>query len=76
MNPRVTAVEALDGLRLRLSFFDGRVAVFDAAPLLHFPVYRCLRDPALFASARLSHGTVEWPGGLDIDPDTLYLESH
>ena len=76
MNPRVCAVEPLDNLRLRLSFLDGRVAVFDAAPLLDFPAYRCLLDPALFASARLSHGTVEWPGGLDIDPDTLYLDSH
>ena len=75
MNPRVSAVEPLDSFRLRLSFLDGRVAVFDAAPLMDFPVYRCLRDPALFASARLSHGTVAWPGGLDIDPDTLYLES-
>ena len=76
MNPRVTAVEPRDGLRLRLSFLDGRVVVFDAAPLLHYPVYQYLRDPKLFASARLSHGTVEWPGGLDIDPDTRYLESH
>ena len=76
MNPRVRAVEALPDHRLRLSFQDGREAVFDVGPLLQVPVYQCLQDPAVFASARAAHGTVEWTGGLDIDPDTLYLQSH
>ena len=76
MNPRVRLVEPLGASRLRVSFQDGRVAVFDATALLEYPVYSCLKDPAIFASARVAHGTVEWAGGLDIDPDTLYLESH
>ena len=76
MNPRVRSVEPLEGCRLKLSFLDGREAVFDVNPLLDFPVYQGLRDPAIFASARLAHGTVAWSGGVDIDPDTLYLDSH
>ncbi len=75
MNPRVRSVEPLADLRLRLSFQEGREAVFDVRPLLQYPVYHCLKDPAIFASARAAHGTVEWTGGLDVDPDTLYLES-
>ena len=41
-------------------------------PWLDRPPYRALRDPALFNCARVEFGTVVWPGGIDIDPETLY----
>jgi len=34
-----------------------------------------LQNPALFQAARVVAGSVEWPGGLDLSYDTLYLES-
>ena len=34
-----------------------------------------LRDLAIFRAARVVAGSVEWPGGLDLSYDTLYLES-
>ena len=75
MNPRVTSVSALPGLVLRLEFQNGRHAFFDVAPYVEFPVFQCLKDPAYFSRAKVDHGTVEWPGGIDFDPDTLYIES-
>lgn len=75
MNPRVSSVAALPNLMLQLKFVDGRRATFEVSPFVHFPVFECLKDPAYFCRATVNHGTVAWPGGIDFDPDTLYLDS-
>jgi len=75
MNPRVAAVTPLANLVLQLEFQDGRRATFDVSSYVHFPVFQCLKDPEFFNLVKVDHGTVEWPGGVDFDPDTLYLDS-
>lgn len=75
MNPRVCSVAAMPNLMLQLEFLDGRRATFDVLPFLHFPVFEPLREIAYFKRAKVDHGTVAWPGGIDFDPDTLYLGS-
>ena len=75
MNPRVVSVIAMPDLLLQLEFVDGRRARFDVSPFVNFPVFERLKDPAYFNRAAVNHGTVEWPGGIDFDPDTLYLDS-
>ena len=75
MNPRVSRVAAMPDLLLQLEFVDGRRAMFDVSPFVHFPVFERLKDPAYFSQAKVNHGTVAWPGGIDFDPDTLYLDS-
>ena len=75
MNPRVSYVVPMANLTLQLEFVDGRRATFDVSPFVRFPVFECLKDPAYFCRAAVSHGTVAWPGGIDFDPDTLYLDS-
>ena len=76
MNPRVNSVVALPNLMLQLEFVDGRCATFDVSPFVHLPVFERLKDPAYFCRAKVDHGTVAWPGGIDFDPDSLYLDSH
>lgn len=76
MNPRVSSVAALPDLMLQLEFADGRCATFDVAPFVGFPVFERLKDPAYFCIVKVDHGTAAWPGGIDFDPDTLYLDSH
>ena len=75
MNPRVSSVAAMPDLLLQLEFADGRRAMFDVSPFVHFPVFQRLKDPAYLGRAKVDHGTVAWPGGIDFDPDTLYLDS-
>ena len=75
MNPRVRLVTPMPCLLLALKFVDGRRATFDVSPFVHFPVFERLKDPAYFNRAKVDHGTVAWPGGIDFDPDTLYLDS-
>lgn len=76
MNPRVNSVAAMPNLMLQLEFVDGRCATFDVSPFVHLPVFERLIDPAYFNRAKVDHGTVAWPGGIDFDPDTLYLDAN
>ena len=75
MNPRVKEVIPEEEYRLRLTFTNGEVKVFDVSPLLNKGVFRDLRDRSMFRSVHPWHGTVQWSGGQDICPDTLYEES-
>ena len=75
MNPRVRSVQPLDDYKLRLTFTNGEIGVYDCTPLLDFGVFRELRDPEYFREARVFLETVAWPHEQDICPDTLYLDS-
>ncbi len=75
MNPRVKTVEPLADYKLRINFTNDEVGVYDCSNLLDFGVFREFRDEAYFQSARAEDGTVVWPNGQDICPDTLYEES-
>ena len=71
---RVTAVEPLEGFRLRLAFEDGTVGEVDLAGELWGPVFEPLRDRAFFARVSVDQecGTIVWPNGADFAPEWLY----
>lgn len=75
MNPRVTAVSPMADHRLLLQFNNGEQRRMDVRPYLAYPVFERLREPEFFALAQADHGTVSWPAGIDLDPDSVYLES-
>lgn len=75
MNPRIQAVAAEADYKLRLSFSNGEVRLYDCLPLLDFGVFTELRDVQYFRKVRVGFGTVVWPNEQDICPDTLYLDS-
>lgn len=73
--PEVTGVEVLEGHRLRVSLADGTAGVVDLAYLLgRGPVFEPLRDHEYFARVRVDRegGTIVWPNGADVAPETLY----
>lgn len=74
MNPYVTSVRALDDYELEVSFENGERRRFDVKPFLSRGVFVRLRDPSLFQGVRAVAGSIEWPGGLDLSYDTLYIE--
>ncbi|MBM3496892.1 MAG: DUF2442 domain-containing protein, partial [Armatimonadetes bacterium] len=73
MLPRVESVRSKTDYVLELTFTTGEVGLYDCRPLLDFGVFRRLHDPAYFDQVRADMGTVVWPNGQDICPDTLYL---
>lgn len=75
MNPYVKSVEPLEDYQLALEFQTGERRIFDMKPYLSRGIFIRLQNPALFQAARVVSGSVEWPGGLDLSYDTLYLES-
>lgn len=75
MNPRVTSAIPLKDHALLLQFNNGEQRRMDVGPYLAYPVFERLREPGYFALVQADHGTVSWPGGIDIDPDSVYLES-
>lgn len=66
---------AIGGFSVRLRFDDGSEGVVDLRPLLNGPIFEPLiKDRELFAAVAVDPelGTVVWPNGADMDPDTLH----
>jgi hypothetical protein len=34
-----------------------------------------LKDKTLFGKVKISFDTIEWPGGIDLDPEMIYEKS-
>jgi hypothetical protein len=67
----VVSVKAEKDFRLKLVFEDGLERTFDMAPYLNEKTFCKLKNKSLFREAKVGYGTVIWPGGIDIAPETL-----
>ena len=68
----------LDNYVVRLTFKDGTSGCVDLADLVgQGAVFEPLRDHSYFRRARVSRtlGTIVWPNGADIAPETLYARA-
>jgi hypothetical protein len=72
--PSVVAAEHVRDYLIRVSFNDGLIKVVDFEAWLRGPVFEPLKSPAYFRRFFLDGGTVAWPNGADIAPETLYQE--
>jgi Protein of unknown function (DUF2442) len=70
--PAVVEAEYRGGHTIRLVFSDGSEGTVNFGPWLNGPVFEPLKDPAYFQRCFLDGGTVSWPNGADIAPETLY----
>ncbi|OHE82158.1 MAG: hypothetical protein A2107_10930 [Verrucomicrobia bacterium GWF2_62_7] len=75
MNPRVKAVQPQPDYKLRLTFANGEVRLFDMKPYLDTGIFQALRDPAMFNTVRPLLGSIQWQNEADLCPDTLYERS-
>ena len=75
MNPRVVSVKAENDHILLLEFTNGERKRFDVRPYIGKGVFMPLADVAFFSNVKVVLGTVQWPNGADLCPDTLYLDS-
>jgi len=70
--PSVVHAEYRDGFRIQLTFNDGTAGTVDFSSWLNGPIFAPLRELAYFRRFFLEGGTVSWPNGADIAPETLY----
>jgi hypothetical protein len=70
--PIVIRAEYRGGHRIRLTFNDGSQKTADFRDWLNGPVFEPLKDEAYFRRFFIEGGTVAWPNGADIAPETLY----
>jgi hypothetical protein len=70
--PSVIRAEYRGGYRLHLTFNDNSEGTVDFARWLNGPIFEPLKDPDYFRRFFLDGGTVSWPNGADIAPETLY----
>jgi uncharacterized protein DUF2442 len=70
--PCVIRAEHRGGFRIHLTFNDLSERTVDFRRWLDGPVFVALHDPAYFRQFFVDGGTVAWPNGADIAPETLY----
>jgi hypothetical protein len=75
MNPRVTNVRPEQNFTLLITFNNGEMKSFDVKPYLEIGLFKELQDVSVFNSVKPFLGSIQWANGVDLCPDTLYLES-
>lgn len=74
LTPDITAAEVVRHGVLRLTFADGLRGEVEVLDRMRGPVFEEARTREGFARAEADAetGTVVWPSGADLAPDTLY----
>jgi hypothetical protein len=73
--PLVTRAEYRGEYKIHLRFHDGVEKTVDFAQWLEGPIFEPLKDTGYFQRFFLDGGTVSWPNGADIAPETLYEQA-
>ena len=71
----VNKVKPLNDYKLELTFENKEVRIFDVKPYLDTGLFKTLRDENFFRRVKISCDTIEWPNGIDLDPEVLYEKS-
>jgi hypothetical protein len=70
----IVKAKTLPGYRLELEFNNGESGVVDLSGFVGRGVFAAWEQPGIFQQVAVTdEGAVEWPGKLDLCPDSLYL---
>lgn len=71
---RPVQVHSIGHYRIWLRYEDGREGEVDTFYLAGTGVFAASEKKGVFAKVRLNqHGAIDWPGGIELCPDTLYI---
>lgn len=73
--PSVTRAEYRGDYCIHMTFNDGKSGTIDFVQWLEGPIFEPLKDTEYFQRFFLDGGTVAWPNGADIAPETLYEQA-
>jgi len=71
----VKKVKSLSNYKLELTFENKEKRIFDVKPYLDTGLFKTLKDEDYFKMVKVSYDTIEWPNGVDLDPEVLYEKS-
>ena len=71
----VRKVKPLKDYKLELTFENKEIKIFDVKPYLDTGLFKTLTDINIFKMVKISYDTIEWPNGIDLDPEVLYEKS-
>jgi hypothetical protein len=71
----IKKAKALSDHKLELVFENNETRIFDVKPYLDTGLFKELQDENLFRKVKVSFDTIEWPNGVDLDPEVLYEKS-
>jgi hypothetical protein len=71
----VKEVKALNDYMLELTFENSEIKIFDVKPYLDTGVFKTLQDKIFFNLVKVAFNSIEWPNGIDLDPEVLYEKS-
>ncbi|MBU1122546.1 MAG: DUF2442 domain-containing protein [Candidatus Omnitrophota bacterium] len=75
MYPRVKKVTPEKYFKLKITFDNGQSKIFNMQPYLNFGIFSELKNMKYFRQVKPLHGSISWPRGQDVCPDTLYKKS-
>lgn len=75
ISPKIKTVNPSTDFTLLLEFANGEKKIFDVKPYLEKGIFKELRNENQFMNVKTFLGSIQWEGGQDFSPDTLYLES-
>lgn len=70
----VVDVQPLENRTLRVTFSDGVCGTVRIDRAYCTGVFSPLLDEDLIKQATVQYGAVTWPNGLDLAPDTMYMQ--
>lgn len=70
--PNVVRAEYRNDYRIHVVFNDGLEKTIDFPGWLEGPMFEPLKDRVYFRRFFLEGGTIAWPNGADIAPETLH----
>jgi hypothetical protein len=70
--PHVVGAVYQGEYRIHLVFTDGVEGTVDFRPWLEGPIFEPLLDLGYFRTFLVEAGTIAWPNGADIAPETLH----
>jgi len=71
--PEVVRAEYRGQYRIHLTFNDSSEKTVDFTCWLNGPIFEPLKDISYFRRFSVDGGTIAWPNGADIAPETLYM---
>jgi hypothetical protein len=71
---RIETAQPLSGYRLKVRFNDGLEGIYPVEPEQRGGVFLNLLEAKTFNAVAINpdFGCVEWPGGIDLCPDTMH----